>query len=45
MATHLVVVEHDNGQLKKQTLSAVAAARQLGGDVHVWFRAGRFGCG
>ena len=34
MAIHLVVAEHDNGQLKKQTLSAVAAARQLGGDVH-----------
>ena len=34
MATHLVVAEHDNGQLKKQTLSAIAAARQLGGDVH-----------
>ncbi len=34
MAIHLVVAEHDNGQLKKQTLAAIAAARQLGGDVH-----------
>jgi electron transfer flavoprotein alpha subunit len=34
MAIHLIVAEHDNGQLKKQTLSAVSAAAGLGGDIH-----------
>jgi electron transfer flavoprotein alpha subunit len=31
----LVLAEHDNGQLKAVTRNAVAAAAQLGGDVHV----------
>lgn len=31
----LVVAEHDNAQLNVATLNAVAAAAQLGGDVHV----------
>ena len=34
MATNLVVVEHSNGKLIKATLSAVAAANKVGGDVH-----------
>ena len=34
MATHLVVVEHQNGKLIKATLAAVSAAQKLGGDVH-----------
>ncbi len=34
MATNLVVVEHQNGKLAKATLSAVAAAGKVGGDVH-----------
>ena len=34
MATHLVVVEHTAGKLVKATLSAVAAAQKVGGDVH-----------
>src|SRR4051794_11485409 len=34
MATHLVVVEHAAGKLVKATLSAVAAAQKVGGDVH-----------
>ena len=33
--TSLVIAEHDNQELKTATLNAVAAARQLGGDVHV----------
>ncbi|MCK9513654.1 MAG: electron transfer flavoprotein subunit alpha/FixB family protein [Pigmentiphaga sp.] len=33
--TSLVIAEHDNQELKGATLNAVAAARQLGGDVHV----------
>lgn len=31
----LVVAEHDNAQLNVATLNAVAAAAQLGGDIHV----------
>lgn len=31
----LVLAEHDNATLKAATLSAVAAASQMGGDVHV----------
>lgn len=33
--TSLVIAEHDNQTLNPATLSAVAAARDLGGDVHV----------
>jgi electron transfer flavoprotein alpha subunit len=33
--TSLVVAEHDNSELKGATLNAVAAAKQLSGDVHV----------
>jgi electron transfer flavoprotein alpha subunit len=33
--TILVIAEHDNVQLKSATLNAVAAAAQLGSDVHV----------
>ena len=31
----LVIVEHDNASLKSATFHAVAAALQLGADVHV----------
>jgi len=34
MATHLVVAEYADGKLNKATLSAIAAARQVGGDIH-----------
>jgi len=33
--TNLVIAEHDNTQLKAATLSAVAAAAAIGGDVHI----------
>jgi electron transfer flavoprotein alpha subunit len=33
--TSLVVAEHDNSELKGATLNAVAAAKQLSGDVHL----------
>jgi len=33
--TSLVVAEHDNAELKGATLNAVAAAKQLSGDVHL----------
>ena len=33
--TNLVIAEHDNGQLKAATLSAVAAATAIGGDIHI----------
>ena len=33
--TVLVLAEHDNQALKKATLSTVAAAQKLGGDIHV----------
>jgi electron transfer flavoprotein alpha subunit len=35
MAAVLVLAEHDNKEVKKATLNAVAAAQKLGGDVHV----------
>ncbi len=31
----LVVAEHDNKSIKKATLSTVAAAQKIGGDIHV----------
>ena len=31
----LVVAEHDNKTIKKATLNAIAAAKKLGGDLHV----------
>ena len=33
--TNLVIAEHDNAQLKGATLSAVAAAAAIGGDIHI----------
>lgn len=33
--TNLVIAEHDNSSLKPATLNAVAAAAQLGGDIHI----------
>ncbi|NLJ51287.1 MAG: electron transfer flavoprotein subunit alpha/FixB family protein [Alcaligenaceae bacterium] len=33
--TNLVIAEHDNSSLKPATLNTVAAAAQLGGDIHV----------
>jgi len=33
MATHLIFAEHDESGLKKSTLSAVAAAKNLNGDI------------
>ena len=33
--TILVIAEHDNAQLKAATLSTVAAAAKIGGDIHV----------
>jgi electron transfer flavoprotein alpha subunit len=35
MASILVIAEHDQGQIKGATRSAVTAALQIGGDVHV----------
>lgn len=34
MATHLVFVEHDGQGIKKSSLSAIAAAKKIGGDIH-----------
>lgn len=34
MATHLVFVEHDQSGIKKSSLSAIAAAKKIGGDIH-----------
>ncbi len=34
MATHLIFAEHDDHGIKKSTLSAVAAAKKIGGDIH-----------
>jgi len=31
----LVYAEHDNASLKKATLNTIAAAKQIGGDIHV----------
>jgi electron transfer flavoprotein alpha subunit len=33
--TNLVIAEHDNASIKAATLNTVAAARKIGGDVHV----------
>ncbi|HKR46556.1 MAG TPA: electron transfer flavoprotein subunit alpha/FixB family protein [Paraburkholderia sp.] len=33
--TNLVIAEHDNRSIKAATLNTVAAARKIGGDVHV----------
>ncbi len=33
--TSLVLAEHDNASIKAATLSAVTAAQQIGGDIHV----------
>ena len=33
--TSLVLAEHDNSTLKAATLSAISAAQQVGGDIHV----------
>ncbi|MDA8109915.1 MAG: FAD-binding protein [Betaproteobacteria bacterium] len=33
--TILVIAEHDNKSIKKATLSTVAAAQKIGGDIHV----------
>ena len=41
--TSLVLADHDNVSLKPSTLSAVTAARQMGGDIHILV-AGQ-GCG
>ncbi len=41
--TSLVLADHDNASLKASTLSAVTAAQQMGGDVHILV-AGQ-GCG
>jgi electron transfer flavoprotein alpha subunit len=41
--TSLVLAEHDNASLKAATLSAITAAAQIGGDIHVLV-AGK-GCG
>jgi electron transfer flavoprotein alpha subunit len=34
MATHLVVVEHQAGNLVKATLACISAASKVGGDIH-----------
>ena len=31
----LVLAEHDNKSIRKATLNAVAAAKKIGGDIHV----------
>ncbi len=41
--TSLVLADHDNASLKASTLSAVSAAQQMGGDIHILV-AGQ-GCG
>jgi electron transfer flavoprotein alpha subunit len=41
--TSLVLADHDNASLKASTLSAVTAAQQMGGDIHILI-AGQ-GCG
>ena len=33
--TILIIAEHDNGSLRKSTLNTVAAAQQIGGDIHI----------
>lgn len=34
MAIHLIFVEHDDNGIKKSSLSAITAAKKLGGDLH-----------
>lgn len=34
MATHLIFVEHDEHGIKKASLSAITAAKKIGGDIH-----------
>jgi electron transfer flavoprotein alpha subunit len=34
MATHLIIAEHEGGNLKRPTLSAITAAKKIDGDVH-----------
>ncbi|HXW52486.1 MAG TPA: electron transfer flavoprotein subunit alpha/FixB family protein, partial [Myxococcota bacterium] len=34
MATHLIFVEHDQNGIKKSSLSAVTAAKKMGGELH-----------
>lgn len=34
MATHVIFIEHDEKGIKKSSLSAVTAARKIGGDIH-----------
>ena len=31
----LILAEHENGELRPATLSVVAAANEIGGDVHL----------
>ena len=33
--TNLVIADHDNAGIKAATLSAVTAAQQIGGDIHI----------
>lgn len=33
--TILIIAEHDNGSLRKSTLNTVAAAQQIGGEIHM----------
>ena len=33
--TNLVIAEHDKGSIKTATLNTIAAARKIGGDIHV----------
>ena len=33
--TTLIIAEHDNTALKASTLNTIAAAKRLGGDMHV----------
>ncbi|MGF6853067.1 electron transfer flavoprotein subunit alpha/FixB family protein [Paraburkholderia sp. CI3] len=33
--TNLVIAEHDNASIKAATLNTIAAARKIGGDIHV----------
>src|SRR5258705_13475239 len=35
MTQVLVLAEHDNKSIRKATLNAVAAAKKIGGDIHV----------
>ena len=33
MATHLIFAEHEHNTLKRSTLSAISAAKKIGGDI------------